>query len=311
MTDLTNAAVLITGGAQGIGLSLARAFAAAGARLALVDRDRERLDAAQAELAVTTRVRTYVLDVRDAAAFDRVADEAEADLGPITVLCNNAGIGGVEGLTEESFPLWDDVLQINLGGTVNGLKAFLPRMLRRGGPGHIVNTASGAGLVQNGFPMYTGSKFAVVGISEALAAHPELIRAKIGVTVLCPGMVRTSIIANSATWHPGGEQNRHLTQQADALLHEAGIDPDAVGRQVIEAVRRNQLFVHTDRMLAAAITDRHTRLLEAMPPETERDRNVTAWFTAREQRRATSPAKPEVHDVVTSPSTNTTPPDAS
>lgn len=80
---------------------------------------------------------------------------------------------------------------------------------------------------------------------------------------------------------------------------------------MIEAVRRNQLFVPTDRMLAAAITDRHTRLLEAMPPETERDRNVAAWFTAREQRRATSPAKPEVHDVVTSPSTNTTPPDAS
>lgn len=286
MTNVNDATVFITGGAQGIGLGLGRAFAELGARLALVDVDPAGLEAAKAELETTTTVQTYEADVADIQSVIRVADQAEEDLGPVSVLCNNAGVGGVEHLHEDGFALWDAVWQVNLGGTVNTLKAFLPRMLRRGGPGHIVNIASGAGVVQNGYPMYTGSKFAVAGISEALAAHPELISAGIGVTVAFPSMVQTSIFQNSAARHDVGEHGRRYAEQGDSLLQEAGIAPDAVGRQVVDAVSRNQLFVHTDRMLVDAIADRGARLLAAMPPETERDRQVAAWFGRREKERS-------------------------
>lgn len=288
MTELVNPTVMVTGGAQGIGLGIARAFAAAGARLALADRDTAQQEQARESLGDRVDVATYELDVTDETGFASVVDQVEDDLGPITVLCNNAGIGGPEELTEENFDLWDDILAINLGGVINGIKAVLPRMLRRGGPGHLVNTASGAGLVQNGSPIYTASKFGVVGVSEALAAHPELIRAGIGVTVLCPGMVQTSILTNTAAHHPLGQQGRDVVAQVDALLATAGVSPDRVGRQVLAAVESNQLFLQTDRMLASALTDRHERLLASLPEETDRDREVAAWFDERERLRASA-----------------------
>lgn len=285
MTDPSATTVFITGGAQGIGLGLARAFARAGARLGLADLDPERLEAARAELSMITDVVGYALDVRDRAGFARVADAVEADLGPVAVLCNNAGIAAVEGLTEESFPLWDRILEINIGGVINGLRTFLPRMLRRGGPGHIVNTASGAGLIPDGYPIYAASKFAVVGLSESLSMRPELFKARIGVTVVCPGMVQTSIVANSAALATEEEPISPQTGQAGDFLQQTGLDPDAVGEQVLQAVRDDQLHVHTDRMLADAIANRTQRILAAMPPETPRDRQLAAWLEAQRTDR--------------------------
>ena len=301
MIKPADATVLVTGGAQGIGLGIARAFVGAGARVALADRDQEQLERARASLGDQAVVTTHRLDVTDPAAYAQVVDQIEDDLGPITVLCNNAGIGGAEELAEDNFGLWDDILRINLGGVINGIKVVLPRMLRRGGPGHLVNTASGAGLVQGGSPIYTGSKFAVVGISEALAAHPDLLRADIGVTVLCPGMVQTSIATNTATHHPLSTQGRQIADQLDAMLQRVGVSPEQVGQQVLEAVRTGQLFVQTDRMLADAISDRHRRLLESLPAETERDRQVAAWYADREERRA---AAEETIAVLDGPNTD-------
>lgn len=110
-----------------------------------------------------------MLDVRDRPAYARVADEAESRLGPVSILCNNAGVGGGTHVTRLTYEYWDWVMGINLNGVINGIQTFLPRMLERGGGAHIVNTASGAGLAATTSGLlYTTSKFAVVGLSEAL-----------------------------------------------------------------------------------------------------------------------------------------------
>jgi NAD(P)-dependent dehydrogenase (short-subunit alcohol dehydrogenase family) len=276
MQDVSGRTAFITGGAQGIGFGIARAFAHAGARVALVDIDEERLAAAGQELAAVT----HVLDVRDRDAFARVVDEVEDRLGPIAVLCNNAGVGGTGLAATLTYAEWDRVLGINLGGVVNGVQTVLPRMLARGGPGHIVNVASAAGLVGGSGITYATSKFAVVGLTESLHHDPELRRHGIGVTVVCPGFVRTQIVDHSL-------RAAGLDRTADpriAAMEEAlqryGLSPDVVGEQVLDGVREDRLYVQTDRMLAGPIEERTREILAALPPETERDHEVTQVLAA-------------------------------
>ncbi|MFI7638301.1 SDR family NAD(P)-dependent oxidoreductase [Nonomuraea sp. NPDC049400] len=276
MDNIADATVFITGGAQGIGLGIARAFARAGARIALADVDRDQLRVAEQELSILGKVSTHTLDVRDRDAFARVADAVEERFGPVTVLCNNAGVAAAAPPSALTYQLWDHVLGVNLGGTVNGLQTFLPRMLSRGGPAHIVNVASGAGLVASDKIVYVASKYAVVGLSESLRQHRELSERGIGVSVACPGFVRTNVMANSAKLDPGGALPAN--EARDALFERFGLPPDVVGEQVFQAVRENRLYVHTDRMLAGPIEQRSRVLLEAMPPETERDRQIAAAF---------------------------------
>jgi NADP-dependent 3-hydroxy acid dehydrogenase YdfG len=150
MERIAGRTAFITGGANGIGLGIARAFARAGAQVALADVDATALGAAQAELAKETRVETFVLDVRDRDAFARAADETETRLGPVSLLFNNAGVALSVPAEQMTYEAWDYALGINLDGVVNGLQTFVPRMCARGGGGHVVNTASGAGLAAPG-----------------------------------------------------------------------------------------------------------------------------------------------------------------
>ncbi|TDD14095.1 SDR family NAD(P)-dependent oxidoreductase [Nonomuraea diastatica] len=300
MVDISGSALFITGGAQGIGLGIARAFAAAGARIALADIDGARLKAARRELSVLAgEVEAFELDVRDRDAFARVADAAEERLGPITVLCNNAGVGTAVPPSQLSYELWDHVLGINLGGVVNGLQTFLPRMLGRGRPAQIVNVASGAGLVASDKFLYVASKFAVVGLSESLRQHRELAERGIGVTVVCPGFVRTEIMANSLKHEPGNPctpaSQDPATEARDRIFERYGLSPDVVGEQVLRAVQENRLYVHPDRMLAGPIHERTRDLLEAMPSGTERDRQIAAIFEREIMPvvRSAPPSEPE------------------
>jgi NAD(P)-dependent dehydrogenase (short-subunit alcohol dehydrogenase family) len=267
-TDIATATVFITGGAQGIGLGIARAFAGAGAKLALVDIDTERLENTRKELAERTDVATFPLDVRDRTAFGQVADAVEEQLGPVTVVVNNAGVGTTEPFRELDFDKWDYVLGVNLNGAVNGVQTFLPRLLERGGPGHIVNVASGAGLISSQRVTYVTSKFAVVGMSESLAQVPDLSERGIGVTVVCPGFVNTDVIANSA----GGEAKEEFVH----LFREFGLSIDVVGEQVLQGVREDRLYVLTDRITEQRLTARTQHLLGSLPEETERDRRLAA-----------------------------------
>jgi NAD(P)-dependent dehydrogenase (short-subunit alcohol dehydrogenase family) len=261
----------ITGGARGIGLGIARAFARSGAKLALADIDQASLVTAKSELSDLTTVETFKLDVRDRAAYARVADETESRLGPVSILCNNAGVAGDQHVTRLTYEYWDWVIGINLHGVINGIQTYLPRMLNRGGGGHIVNTASGAGLAATSSGLlYTTSKFAVVGLSESLRNALEPL--KIGVSVLCPGPVNTKIISNSRETQPPTQVTAEeakvfetIITQVNAVL-AAGVDPDEVGEMVLAAVKSNRLYIHTDRIMAGLIEARTRMLLDAMPP---------------------------------------------
>jgi NAD(P)-dependent dehydrogenase (short-subunit alcohol dehydrogenase family) len=267
MEDVKSRTAFITGGARGIGLGIARAFARAGVKLAIADIDPDSLAVAKSELAKLTAVEAFKLDVRDREAYARVADETEARLGNVSILCNNAGVAAATRLTYE---FWDWMMGINLNGVFNGIQTFLPRMLERGGGGHIVNTASGAGLVAEGSGlMYTTSKFAVVGMSESL--RRELEPKQIGVTVLCPGPVGTNIVGNSRITQPAARNAEEaktwaaVTDQVTAMLAR-GVAPDKVGEMVLTAVKENRLYIHTDRVMEKYIQARTKALLDALPP---------------------------------------------
>ena len=263
------ATAFITGGAQGIGLGIAQALAARGVRLALADIDQEALGAAEKLLAGTTPTRTYVLDVRDRKAYASVAKQVEADLGPVSLLFNNAGVAGAVSAKKMTYESWDWVLDINLGGVVNGIQTFLPGMVERQQGGYIVNTASGAGLAatSSGF-LYCTSKFAVVGMSETL--HEELAPLGIGVSVLCPGPVATQIGSNTARQQTEGldaDSVARATERAKAVdgFLATGVTPQQVGEMVVAGMQAGQTWIHTDRMMEIAVERRVAGILAAMP----------------------------------------------
>lgn len=273
MTDVQGRTAFITGGGNGIGLGIARSLARAGAKLALVDVDDAALGRAKTELQLFTPVETFRLDVRDRDAYAATAEAAERALGPVSLLFNNAGVAGGAAAAQMTYELWDWGLGINLYGVINGVQTFLPRMVERAQGGHIVNTASGAGLAATGAgALYTTAKYGVVGLSEAL--HGELAPANIGVSVLCPGPVATDIVRRTAESAPSSGRARTPEQEAEAAarldrsarwLHRDGVGIDAVGEMVLAAVRDNRLYIHTDRQVEALIKARTQALLDALP----------------------------------------------
>ncbi|MGA0599332.1 SDR family NAD(P)-dependent oxidoreductase [Caulobacter sp. KR2-114] len=254
----------ITGGAQGIGLGIARALAREGVKLAIADVNTEALKWAQDELSTLTQVEVFELDVRDRDRYAAIADETERRLGPVSLLFNNAGVAGGASVTQMTYEMWDWVLGVNVMGVVNGVQTFLPRMLERGGDAHIVNTASGAGLVVIGSGvMYNTSKFAVVGMSEAL--RNALSRRDIGVSVLCPAFVTTDIAENSAALSPVGRAPTDERTSAKREESKArGSSIDAVGELVLEAIRAGRLYIYTDDQIGPHLEQRHQVLLEAL-----------------------------------------------
>ncbi len=203
-------------------------------------------------------VMTVVLDVTDREGWAQAAREVPERMGPVQLLVNNAGVSTFGIAFDEISPeLWDKVIAINLSGVYNGMHYFLPGM-RDVGSGHIVNTASMAGLI--GYPTlapYCASKFAIVGLSEGL--HAELAQSGIGISVLCPGRVRSRLRSTSRAvcGLPEADVPAPL---GDGL--EAVIDPDEVGRRVLDAVAANELYVITNPEFREAVTDRHMRLLQ-------------------------------------------------
>ncbi|WP_432841387.1 SDR family oxidoreductase [Dactylosporangium sp. CA-092794] len=264
MREWKGSVAFITGGGQGIGLGIARALAKRGVRLALADIDEAALTSSRSELAQVTDVETFRLDVRDRQAFAAVADDAEAKLGPVNLLFNNAGIAPYSSLSKMRYEMWDLALGVNLMGVVNGLQTFAPRMIERRAGGYIVNTASGAGLVGGPNVLYTTSKFAVVGLSESL----KLSAAKYGidVSVLCPGPVATSILSNTERVGEGVSvvQRDGANKETEAFLG-SGASIDAVGEMVIAGMEAKATWIHTDGSVKAYVRMRMEALLESMP----------------------------------------------
>lgn len=273
MKDFSGRSAFITGGAQGIGLGIARSLARRGVKLALADVNGDALRKAQSELSALTTADVFELDVRDRDRFAAVADEAERRIGPISLLFNNAGVAGGASVAQMTYQTWDWVLGVNLMGVVNGIQTFVPRLLERGGDAHIINTASGAGLVVIGSGiMYAASKFAVVGLSEAL--RNSLARRDIGVGVLCPGFVTTDIAANSEALKPSRDDSgsgRAAVKGAESMARGTSID--AVGELVIDAIKANQLFIYTDDEIAVHLERRHEALTAALAAAPSRMNN--------------------------------------
>lgn len=273
MTDVRGRTAFITGGANGIGLGIARAIAQAGAKLILADLDTAALERAKAELQDLTAVEIFELDVRDRDAYATIARLAEDALGPVSLLFNNAGVAGGLPAAKLTYAHWDWSMGINLHGVINGIQTFLPKMVERGQGGHIVNTASGAGLAATSSGvLYCTAKFGVVGLSEALNA--ELAEASIGVSVLCPGPVDTDIVQRSADASPNMEETltEEQAQKAaerrafiSAALKQYGKSIDEVGRMVLTAIQDNGLYIHTDRVMEEPIKARTKALLDAFP----------------------------------------------
>lgn len=265
MTDWNNSVAFITGGAQGIGLGIAHSLVERGVRVAIADINEDALAAAEADLAERGgTVATFRLDVRDRAAFAEIADQAEGVLGPVNLLFNNAGIAPALTLAELSYDTWDIAVGVNLTGVINGLQTFMPRLIERGTGGYVVNTASGAGLISTAGILYTTTKHAVVGLSEALKR--EAVAYGIGVSVLCPAQVATNIMKNTSAVAGGVKITPDEIAATEAEL-QAGATIDEVGEMVIAGMERQATWIHTAAFVKPYIQERFDEILASIPTE--------------------------------------------
>ncbi|MBI4517790.1 MAG: SDR family NAD(P)-dependent oxidoreductase [Deltaproteobacteria bacterium] len=246
---------VITGGAGGIGMAMARAFAARGAKLVLADLDEAALARATGELtAAGAQVLGVATDVTQLASIGALAEAARRRFGAVHIVCNNAGIAIFGEVRQATHQDWEFTMGVNFWGVVHGVETFVPLLIEQGAGGHIVNTASMAGLVgMQWLGIYCASKFAVVGLSEAL--QRELKPHGIGVSVLCPMIVATDINANSMRMRPKrlrnpgqdapvAESNPPAEVPADGLKGGV-IQPEEVGRRVVRAIDRGDLYIVT------------------------------------------------------------------
>lgn len=263
MTSFAGRVAVITGGGSGIGRALALGLAREGARVVVADVDEA--DAAETVRLVAATgadglaVRT---DVTDRPEVERLAERVFAHYGAAHILCNNAGVvvhGGLESATWED---WQWVLGVNLWGVIHGLLAFLPRMIARGEGGHVVNTASMAGLVASqGLGVYNTSKYAVVGLSETLAK--DLRPHGIGVTVVCPMGVATRIRSADRNRPAALRSISRASGEAEVSLIGRTLDPDEVAARTLAAVRNGELYVITHDEALELLRRRSQRLEES------------------------------------------------
>ena len=272
MRDFAGKTAFVTGGAAGIGLALGRAFAQAGMKVMLADIEADALQAAVKSLQeISPDIRGTVCDVADAASVERAAQASFDAFGRVHVVCNNAGVAAGGGIDHISLDNWRWVIDVNLMGVVHGIKSFLPHMRAHGEGGHIVNTASMAGMQGGlGFSPYGASKFAVVSMSEGLAM--QLKPHGIGVSVLCPSYVRTRI-GESGRNRPeryGQSQPLDPASPAAAMVAEiarqleTGLEPAFVAACVLTAIRENELYVFTHPGMQAELEPRFAAILAAM-----------------------------------------------
>jgi NAD(P)-dependent dehydrogenase (short-subunit alcohol dehydrogenase family) len=246
MRDVEGKVAFITGGGSGVGLGMAKTFIGAGMKVAIADIREDHLGAATAELGGD--VLAIRLDVTDRKALARAADETERALGNVHIVCNNAGINLFNDISEATYQDWDWVLGVNLGGVVNGVVTFVPRIKAHREGGHVVNTASMAAFIAGpGAGIYTTAKFAVHGLSDAL--RWSLLPHGIGVSMVCPGLVKSKIYESDLI-RPAELSTDVTPADAEFMrilpgLHEAGMDPEEIGEKVLRAIRRNDFYVFT------------------------------------------------------------------
>jgi len=272
MREFSGKTAFVTGGASGIGLALGRAFAEAGMNVMLADVENDALASAIEHLKpFGSKVRGVSCDVADPSSVEAAAKAAFTAFGHVHVVCNNAGVAAGGGIDDISLDNWRWVIDVNLMGVLHGIRAFLPHIRAHGEGGHIVNTASMAGMNAGyGFSPYSASKFAVVAMSEGLAI--QLKPHGIGVSVLCPSYVRTRIgesgrnrqkrYGETPPLDPASPAAQMVAEIARYL--EAGLDPSDVAARVMSAIRNDELYVFTHPNMRAEVDQRFAAIQAAM-----------------------------------------------
>jgi NADP-dependent 3-hydroxy acid dehydrogenase YdfG len=273
MKDVEGKVAFITGGNSGIGLGVARAFTDAGMKVAITYRTKSNLDEAMKYLkGAGNRVHPINVDVTDRAAMEKAAEETVKVFGKVHVLVANAGVAVIGGLSKASYEDWDWGMGVNVNGVFNSIRSFLPRIQAHGEGGQVIATSSLAGLVAHGIAgVYTASKYAVVGMMEAL--RNELADTNIGVTVFCPGIVNTNI-GRSARNRPGGAPATNPTMPAPPPGAAAamrgpppGMDALEAGQRVLRGMRSNDLYVLTTPEFESEFASRGEAILASLPTD--------------------------------------------
>jgi NAD(P)-dependent dehydrogenase (short-subunit alcohol dehydrogenase family) len=275
MQNLTGKTAVVTGAGSGMGKAFAERFARAGMNVVLADVEEPRLEGAVAAIRATGAQAIGVpTDVTDGTAVDRLRDAALDEFGHVHVLCNNAGVAGGpasggEWVLENE---WRWVLEVNLWGVIHGHRSFLPHMVDAG-EGHIVNTASMAGLFP-GHSAYSASKWAVVGITEGLFQTMRMRGTGVGVSCLCPGWVNTEIDRserNRPEWAaPGLEVEATAEEEAiRAFVSDqlrSGMEPAAVAERVHDAIVADRFWIFTDDQMVQSLAGHYAALLAGTNP---------------------------------------------
>jgi NAD(P)-dependent dehydrogenase (short-subunit alcohol dehydrogenase family) len=238
ISNLAGKTVLVTGAGSGIGRETALAFARRGADLVVCDVD----GAASARTAddiqaLGCKAASHVVDVADATRMGAFADAVHAQVDALDVLVNNAGVGLGATFLDTTLEDWGWIVGINLLGVVHGCHFFVPKMAARGRGGHVVNVASAAGfLASAGLSAYATTKFAIVGLSEAL--REELAPCGIGVTAICPGIVNTNITRTSPL--RGAADTPETRERMVRMYERRNYGPERVAANILRAVQRNR-----------------------------------------------------------------------
>jgi len=273
MDNVEGKVAFITGGANGIGLGIAQAFVNAGMKVVIADIRQEALDSVKAQFAESGHsddVLTVQLDVTDREAMKVAADSAEAEFGKVHVLVNNAGIGIGGPVTAAKFDDWDWGMDVNLGGVINGIVEFLPRLNSHGEGGHIINTSSMAAIVpMRVASIYITAKSAVLGLSEELRG--ELEADGISVSAFCPGPVQTHISA-SGELRPDKYKKDSGYAEFEKQLGERPNSPlwmtmAEVGERVLAGLKNDDLFIFTHREFKEGFAERCKKMLDSFPDE--------------------------------------------
>jgi NAD(P)-dependent dehydrogenase (short-subunit alcohol dehydrogenase family) len=259
----------ITGGASGVGLGQAKVFGRAGVKIAVADvRADHRAEAAEWFARQGLPLLALDLDITDRVAFAQAANEVEAKLGPVQLLCNTCGVSQFGPLQDATYDDWDWQLGVNLGGTINGIQTFVPRMIAHGQGGHIVNTASMAAFTAAPTGgIYCASKFAVRGLTECL--HYDLAPKGIGVSLLCPGGVNSNIheavltrpAKYASTGYYGADPER-MTQLKSVIA--GGMDPEQLAQYVLRAVIENRFYILPYPEFRDRLDEIHQRVIDAL-----------------------------------------------
>jgi NAD(P)-dependent dehydrogenase (short-subunit alcohol dehydrogenase family) len=250
--DLSGKVAVVTGAASGMGLAIAERCVNERMKVVLADVEEDALELAADKLAQRGSVLAVPTDVAVAESVDELRRQAEA-FGPVHLLCNNAGVSsaGPGSAWEKPLSAWQWVLDVNLWGVIHGIRAFMPAMVERD-QGHIVNTASIAGLIPFPFAApYAASKHAVVGISASISHELAMLGSNVHVSVLCPGWIRTRIVDSERNWPdrlgplPAADTNQ-AAQMMEAMVRQfvdTGMDPAIVAEQVLDAVQAERFWV--------------------------------------------------------------------